>query len=111
MNAEEMSPEQLMELARAKAGEVHEGVRVVDVGGLSVSIDDAKARSWQAFRLVSRITSDVTPETVDAIMGFLAMATDVDEARLVEHCGGESASIEQVLELAARILEACYPKN
>ena len=111
MNAEEMSPEQLMELARAKSGAMPPETRTIEVDGLTVTIDGAKVMSWPAWRIASKVTGEVSVETVDAMMQFVALVSDVDEAAIVAHHGGDSAPIEDVIGTAARILEACYPKN
>ena len=112
MNVEEMSAEQLMALAQEKAGDAPAAsIRTVEVEGLVVQVDDAKTKSWPAFRILSGVVGDVTPESIESMMGFIALVTDVNEKTIVEHCGGDTASFEDVLRVASAIIGACYPKH
>lgn len=112
MNVEEMSAEQLMALAQTKAEHVSAtSTRTVEVDGLVVHVDDTKTKGWNAFRILSGVVGEVTPEAVDAMMAFIDLVTDTNEQAIIEHCGGDTATIEDVLRVASTIVEECYPKN
>lgn len=116
MQAEEMTAEQLMELARAKAGAetVPAASRVIDVDGLAVTVDGGKLKSWDALKLMRRIDEkrdNVDMDAIDAMFAFVAYVSDATEERIVEHCGGGTAPIEDVVGLLSRVMVECYPKN
>ena len=108
MNIEDMTAEQLRELAAAKA---QGDTREVDIDGLIVHIDSAKCKSWKAFKMFSSLSSDMDFESMQRMMDFIAFCTDTDEDAIVEHCGGENASIDDVVNVVAKIISECFPKK
>lgn len=115
MNAEEMTAEQLMELAQAKAAGdelAASSSRVVDIDGVKVTIDVAKLQSWNAFNLIRGIENDENQlSKIDAAMRFVEYVSDFDEEAIVQHCGGDDAAASVVVAFAMRIIQGCYPKN
>lgn len=110
-----MTAEQLMELAAAKAGaeEVPASSRR-EVDGLAFEVDEKRLKSWRALRMMRGIVGNgegFSVEALDAMLGFIAYVTDLDEDAIVEHCGGDEAPMEDVVALVARIAAEIYPKN
>lgn len=105
----DLSYEELLEIAKAKAPET--SARTVDVDGLIVHVNDAAARSWKAFNIISEVDAELTPYSLRKMVEFIELVTDVDEAKMLETCGGELASVDDMATLAAKIVTYCYPKN
>ena len=108
MDVNDLTAEELRKLADEKA---LSGERVIDVDGMTVHIDVEKCKSWKAFTIMSSVTEELTFETLRAMLDFIEYITDVDEAQIIEHCGGEDASLESVVSVVAQIVSECYPKN
>lgn len=115
MRAEDMTAEQLMELAAAKAGaEEVPASSTREVDGLSFEVDERRMRSYRALRLMRAIVAqdgEFSVEALDAMIAFIEYVTDLDEDAIVEHCGGDEAPMEAVVALVARICAGLYPKN
>lgn len=113
MNVEDMTVEELKALVESRAGAEApaSSVRHITVEGMEVCINEDAVKGWKAFRLASKLDGTVTSETIGTMMEFVALVTDTDEAAIVEHCGGESASFEDVVRVASEILMECSPKK
>jgi len=110
MDANELSYEELLALAKSKAP-VKDDMRTVDVDGLIVHVNDKAARSWKAFDIISECGEELTPHSLRKMVEFIELVTDVDEAKMLDACGGEFASVNDMAMLAAKIVTYCYPKN
>lgn len=105
MDAREMSADELMELARSKAGAAAPAPAPVrTLRGLSFQADPARLRSWKALSLMGEMQSDNPFERTRATMGFCTYITGLDEERIVEACGGEDADASEVLGFAQEII-------
>lgn len=116
MEVENMTAEELYQLAAAKAGATDDAApasstRHVTVDGLEVAINEKRIKSWQAFKIVSKLNGEFNMDTAQLMFEFISYVTDCDEAAIVEHCGGEDAQLEDVVRTAAQIINECYPKN
>ena len=113
MNVEDMSAEQLMAAAEAKAGEESPApsTREVEIAGHRVVIDIAKLQTWRAFKLIRKIDSGNDLEKVDGAIAFAEFVSDKDEDDIVEMMGGDDATTVDVVQFAMSILTECYPKN
>lgn len=127
MRAEDMTAEQLRELADTKtADELREVLMAMagaeevpasshrEVDGLGFEVDEKRLKSWRALRMMRGIVAgggEFSVEALDAMLGFIAYTTDLDEDAIVEHCGGDEAPMEDVVALVARIAAEIYPKN
>lgn len=109
MDVNNLSYEELLELAASKAP-ARDNTRTVDVDGLIVHVDDVAARSWKAFSIISECGEELTPYSLRKMVEFIELVTDVDEAKMLEICGGELASVDDMATLAAKIVTYCYPK-
>lgn len=110
MDVENLSREELLEIVKAVPTAASEW-REVDVNGLAVCVNEKAAKSWKAFDLLSTIPEELTPLAVRKMVDFIELTTDVTEERLLEACGGEYASVDDVVTLASQIITHCYPKN
>ena len=89
-------------------------IKTVDIDGLTVNIDEDVCKSWNAYRLMLQFCKDggeITPDALPSIIAFVELVSDVDEAAIVEHCGGNSAPFESVMGVMARIISEAAPKN
>lgn len=116
MEVENMTAEELYQLAAAKAGATDDAApanstRHVNVDGLEVAINEKRVKSWRAFKMVSKLNGDLNPDSARLMLDFVSYVTDCDEDAIVEHCGGDDASMEDVIRTAAQIMNECYPKN
>lgn len=87
--------------------------RVFEVDGLTITVDTAKAGSWNAFRYMRDIADEETNDAkrVASMFALIESATDTTEAAIVEHCGGGDAPFSDVFHLASKIIAELYPKN
>jgi len=106
MDVNELSADELRKLADEKST-----VRTIDVDGLVVHVDTAKCKSWHAFKIMSSVDAELNAETLQKMIDFIELVTDIDEQTIIEHCGGESASFESVVLTVSKIVSECYPKN
>lgn len=114
MELEEMSREQLIEFASAKAGEESPvpSVRKVEVDGMEVTVYTERINTWKAFRLMRRIGTTFDVDSAFAMFEFLEYVTDATEDAIVAHLGGdEKSTIVEVATFASKILAECAPKN
>lgn len=113
MNLEEMSREELIEAAKQAGGELPSAasVKTVEVDGMEVHIDTDQVKSWKMFKLVSQLDGELDAKAIALMFEVIELATDVDEEKIVEHCGGENATMEAVILTASRIIKELYPKN
>ena len=114
MNLEDMSREELIEAAKKAGGETpaaSDRYKTVEVDGLEVTVDMDKVRSWNMFKLVSQLDGELDARTVGLMFDIIKLATDVDEDAIVDHCGGDAASMEDVVRTASLIIAELYPKN
>lgn len=111
MNADNMTADELYALAQQKAGSAQE-VREMDVDGLAVKVYPHKANSWKAYRILREaMGAGDDMARFDAMLALVTLATDVDEERIIEHCGGEEAQTPDVVRIVSEIVAGCYPKN
>lgn len=109
MDVNDMTADELRKLADEKSSEPY---REIEVDGLTVHVDNVKCKSWEAFKIMASISDKkLNAETISTMVQFVELVTDVDEERIIEHCGGENASFESVLTLIAKIVNECQPKN
>ena len=106
MDVNELSADELRKLADEKSN-----VKTLDVDGLIVHVDMDKCKSWKAFRLMANMTSDLTPDTLQTMLDFVEAISDVDEDIIVEHCGGDDATLEDVVRTISTIIAESQPKN
>lgn len=88
--------------------------RDVEVDGFAFRVSDEAARSWKAFDLMADLAAEgenLTPLALRKMMRFVEFVTDADEGRILEACGGELASAEDVVRLVSKIAAECHPKN
>lgn len=106
MDVNELSADELRKLADEKTT-----TRTLDIDGLVVHVDTEKCKSWNAFKIMSSIGIELDVHTMQKMIDFIELVTDVDEQTIIEHCGGESASFESVVLTVSKIVSECYPKN
>ena len=107
MDANELTADELRKLADEKSS-----VRTLDIDGFIVHVDTEKCKSWKAYRLVSKLADgNMNNDAVQAMIEFVELVADVDESKIVKHCGGENASLESVMHVISRIISESYPKN
>ena len=82
-----------------------------EVMGIEFEIDRDALASWEAFKLVERMDSGNPMSAARASVDFAALVCGLDEASIVEACGGGKASARDVLTFARRAIEACKAKN
>lgn len=114
MNIEDMTAEQLMEAAKAKAGAETpaSSMRIINIDGMEVQIDTkAIHSSWKVFRLGTQVEEGDFAQNIGTMMEIIENITNVNEAMIVEHCGGDSATIEDVMGVVTKILTEATPKN
>lgn len=113
MNVEDMSAEQLMAAAEAKAGEQSSAAstREVEVFGHRIVIDITKLQTWRAFKLIRMIDNGNEVEKVDGAVEFAVMVSDKTEDEIVEMLGGDDATVMDVVQFAMAIIMECAPKN
>lgn len=111
MDAQEMTADELMELAKAKAGEPSPAAPAVTVRGMQLAIDREKLASWKAFGMVEKMEAGEGLASARAAVDFACYVAGIDEAAIVEACGGEDAKTMDVLSFAREIIAACNAKN
>lgn len=114
MNVEEMTAEELMEAAAAKAEEqssVTSTTRTVEIDGVNVIIDTKRLQTWKAFQYIKTIDNGSAVEQVNAAVAFAEFVSDWSEEQIVEHLGGDDATTQAVVAFAMQIVSAAYPKN
>ena len=108
MDVNELTADELRKLADEKSLEAE---RVIDVDGLTVTVNPERCKSWKAFRIMSSVSGEFSLETLGAMFDLVELVTDVDEQTIVDHCGGDDASLEAVAGMVSKIVAECYPKN
>ena len=83
----------------------------VEIDGLKVEIDQAKASDWHAFSLLRKANGKDEFEQFGALMELVEYITDTDEDAIVAHLGGETAQAADVIALVSKIIKAATPKN
>jgi len=131
MNVEELTAEQLMELAYAKQAEGFEplgeqlmakagaeqapapSTRTIEVEGLAVTVYEERLKSWHALDLMRKISriDDLNLDALDALEEFVAYVSDVTMERLVEHLGGPDVPMERVVGALVELAVKLYPKG
>ena len=88
-------------------------LRPVTVQGVEVHVDDSKAASWKAFKMVGVISDPDAAVTakMQAMFDLIGYVTDTDEDEIVERCGGDDASVQNVMEFATALVAEAVPKN
>ena len=108
MDVNELTADELRKLADEKSLEAE---RVIDVDGLTVTVNPERCKSWKAFRIMSSVSGEFNLDTLAAMFDLVELVTDVNEQIIVEHCGGDDASLEAVAGTVSKIVAECYPKN
>ena len=81
------------------------------INGLKVEIDQAKASDWHSFSLLRKANNADQFDQLAVLLELIEYITDVDEARIVEHLGGDTAQASEVIALVSEIIKAATPKN
>ena len=119
MNAEDMSYEELLALAKIKQAqqgiviEAKPNMRRVTVRGIPVTIDETRLASWRAFELVGKMDSDKLSEfeKMDAAFETVEFLTGMSKAEVIGELGGDLADVRDVTEFVAEVIQAAYPKD
>lgn len=84
----------------------------IEVDGLPVEIHENKLRDWRTIRLFAKLDTKVlTADVLDSLVWLVERISDATEEKIIEHCGGDDAQLEDVAKVFADILTAAYPKN
>lgn len=83
----------------------------VEIDGLKVSIDQAKAADWHAFSLLRKANGLGQFEQLEVLMELVGYITDADEDKIVAHLGGDTAQASDVIAMVSKIIQAATPKN
>lgn len=112
MDAETMTPEELMALAREKQGDEPE-TREVTVRGFTFNVDTARLTSWKAFRLIASLDDERTSDfgKVQAAIDLMEFITDLTGDQVVESLGGDMADPMEVMRVVTEVIAGAYPKN
>ena len=81
------------------------------IDGLTVNIDERKASDWHAFQLVRKANSASQLDQMAVMFEFLEYVTDQTEQSIIEHLGGDTAQVNEVVALVAKIVKEVTPKN
>lgn len=81
------------------------------IDGLKVNIDPKKASDWHSFSLLRKASGESQFEQLAVLLELIEYITDVDEAKIVEHLGGDTAQAADVIALVSKIIQAATPKN
>ena len=94
-------------------GATKKNVKTVDIDGLTVHVNTDLCKSWKAYRLMLKFADADTigPDSLPPMIEFVELVSDVDEEAIVEHCGGDSAPFESVMDVMGRIITEATPKN
>lgn len=112
MDANEMTPEQLMELAKEKAGgEPDPETRTIEVDGQPVTVRLDRLRKWKAMELVERVDTAKGTTRWMAALDLVEYVTDMDRESVVARFGGDDAEAADVIAFAFEVIKGCYPKN
>ena len=116
MNVEEMTADQLMELAEQKAGEKLPATstsKTIEVDGHTITVKPKRIASWVAFDVVRKINNKNATDfdKITNIFRLVEYITGLSEQDIVEMAGGEEAALNDVVALANNIIVAVYPKN
>lgn len=113
MDAEKMTPDELMELAREKQGAEPPTTREVTVRGHTFNVDDRRLTSWKAFKLVASLDDEKSSGfgKVQAAIELMEFITDLDADAVVESLGGDMANPVEVMQVVTEIVAGAYPKN
>lgn len=86
-------------------------VEAVTIDGLAVRIDKAKLADWHTFSIIRKMQGAGQFAQLEAMFEIIEYATDQSEASIIAHLGGDTAKAEDVMNLAAKIVQAATPKN
>lgn len=113
MDAENMSVDELLELARQKQGEAETPRETVEVNGFKFHVNAARLGGWRAFKLVSALDDPQLSEfgKVQAAIDLMEYLTDLKADDIVDALGGDLASPMEVLDTVTKVIAAVYPKN
>jgi hypothetical protein len=96
----------------------------VVINGTTITYDEAKTKSWGAFKLFKRLRelqkqreesedgaalNDM--DVLDALFGLIEHATGMTPDDVAELCGGADASMADVISFANQIISEVYSKN
>ena len=81
------------------------------INGLSIEIDEAKASDWHMFSILRRSEGASQYEQVSLMFEAIEYMTDQTEESIVEHLGGETAQVADVIKMASEIVKAATVKN
>lgn len=83
----------------------------VEIDGLEVTIDQAKAADWHSFSLLRKANGLGQFEQLEVLMELVGYITDADEGKIVVHLGGDTAQAADVIAMVSKIIQAATPKN
>lgn len=108
----DMSDDEIMSVIneRRAGGYSPARFRAIEVDGIKVSINQERAKSWKAFRMMERTQSGDAAQAIGAMLDLVEFVTDCNEKKILEHLG-EDASTEDVLRVIAAIFAEIVPKN
>lgn len=81
------------------------------IDGLAVNIDQTKASDWHSFSLLRKANGESQFDQLAVLLELIEYITDVDEGKIVEHLGGDTAQAADVIALVSKIIQAATPKN
>ena len=82
------------------------------VDGVEFQVRGDMTRSWAAVRAARDLRGgELDLDKVIAMVRLVEACTTLDEAAIVEHCGGAEASFADVISFVAGVVRAMFPKN
>jgi len=84
---------------------------MVEIDGLKVEVDSRKASDWHAFNLIRKAQDANQFDQLSVMLEFIGYVTDQTEESIIEHLGGDTAQVADVVSLVAKIVSAATPKN
>lgn len=87
--------------------------KAIEVHGIQFVVNEEHAQSWDAFKLFERMNDgDLSIfEKLGCSFELIELLTGVTESEIVEAAGGGLAPAEEVVHIAAEIIDAIKPKN
>lgn len=111
MEAENMTAEELMELAAAK--QPKEESKLITVGGHEFKVYPSRFMHWKAFRLVALMDDTEVSEfqKIDAALALVTYVTDMTADEFIERLGGDTTNVKEIMTACAEIIAEVAPKN
>lgn len=108
----EYSREELLKmLDETEPAEPATAARTFEVRDRVVTVDDAALKSWRTVTRISEMQHmDGLNATVE-LMGIVTDCTDLEQADVLDMCGGPMADFGDVTELLAEMAGKLFPKG